>query len=88
MLAAGSELLPDRWFQVTLLDAYCGFITFYVWVCYKERSTAAKSIWLVAIMFLGNIAMSAYMLLQLTRLAPDADWKDLLMREEPAQGAD
>ena len=27
---AGDALLSDRWFQATLVDAYLGFVTFYV----------------------------------------------------------
>ena len=62
---------PDRgWTIATLLDAYYGFITFCVWVCWKERSVAARVGWLVAIMALGNMAMASYVLLQLFRLRP------------------
>jgi hypothetical protein len=63
---------PDRWWTIaTLIDAYYGFITFYVWVCFKERSAWARVLWFVAIMALGNMAMSAYVLLALWRLKPD-----------------
>ena len=50
------------WFIATLFDAYWGFITFYVWVCYKQNSLLARLAWFVAIMLLGNIAMAAYCL--------------------------
>jgi hypothetical protein len=62
---------PDRyWTVATLMDAYFGFLTFYVWVFYKERGWPARIGWFVAIMALGNMAMSAYVLLQLHRLRP------------------
>lgn len=62
----------DRyWTIATLLDAYFGFTTFYVWVFFKERRWLARGVWLVAIMALGNMAMSVYVLIQLTRLRPD-----------------
>ncbi len=77
----GSELLADRWFQVTLLDAYCGFITFYVWVAYKETTPWSRLLWFVLIMGLGNIAMSVYMLVQLVRLPNDAPISTLLLRK-------
>lgn len=77
----GSELLADRWFQVTLLDAYCGFITFYVWVAYKETTLWSRLLWFVLIMGLGNIAMSVYMLVQLVRLPSDAPISTLLLRK-------
>lgn len=59
------------WAVATLFDAYCGFITFFVWVCFKERSMAMRIVWFVLIMALGNIAMSSYVLLQLFRLKPE-----------------
>ena len=44
VLAAG-DLLPDPWFQATLCDAYCGFLTFYCWVAYKESSWLGRIGW-------------------------------------------
>lgn len=62
----------DRWWTIaTLIDAYYGFLTFYVWVWFKEPLAAAKALWFVAIMALGNMAMSAYVLLELARLRDD-----------------
>ncbi len=63
---------PDNlWTIATLVDAYYGFLTFYVWVLWKETRTVPRILWFVAIMALGNIAMSAYVLRQLARLRPD-----------------
>ena len=62
---------PDRfWTIATLMDAYFGFLTFYVWVFYKELRWLPRIAWFVAIMLLGNMAMSAYVLIQLARLRP------------------
>ena len=59
----------DRyWTFATLCDAYFGFLTFYVWVLYKERRWLARIIWFIAIMALGNMAMASYVLVQLFRL--------------------
>ena len=58
------------WAIATLFDAYCGFITFFVWVAFRERGVGVKILWLVLILLLGNIAMSLYVLLQLFRLKP------------------
>jgi hypothetical protein len=60
---------PDNGSTIaTLCDAYFGFVTFYVWVAYKERRWASRIGWLIAILLLGNMAMSAYVLRQLRRL--------------------
>jgi hypothetical protein len=68
------------WSVATLFDAYFGFLTFYVWVAYKERSTAARVVWFILIMALGNMAMSAYMLLQLSKLRSGQPLESLLLR--------
>ncbi len=72
---------PDRaWTIATLCDAYAGFLTFYAWVYYRERGALARSGWLVAILLLGNMAMSAYVLIALARLPADAPLERLLLR--------
>jgi hypothetical protein len=72
---------PDRWWTIaTLIDAYFGFITFYAWVYYKERGSAKRLGWFVAIMLLGNMATAAYLLRELGRLRPDEPASALLLR--------
>ena len=78
---AGAALWPDPWFRATLADAYFGFITFFIWVAYKERGLLRKAVWFVLIMALGNIAMSVYVLIQLFRLAKNAPLRHLLLRK-------
>lgn len=83
IVEAGRDLMTDRWFQATLLDAYFGFITFYVWVAYKERLMWSRIFWFVFIMCLGNIAMASYMLIQLAKLAPSASVSSILTNTTP-----
>lgn len=64
------HLMQDAWFVATLIDAYCGFISFFVWVAYREPRWISKGVWFVLIMALGNMAMSAYVLIELFRLKP------------------
>jgi hypothetical protein len=52
-----SQMTSDPWFQATLADAYFGFLTFYVWVAYKEPSVWRKLLWFVLIMTLGDVAL-------------------------------
>jgi hypothetical protein len=76
---------PDRWWTIaTLADAYCGFLTFYAWVFYKEPGAAARGGWFAAIMLLGNIAMAVYVLRQLARLPRGAPVSQLLLRSGDA----
>jgi hypothetical protein len=72
---------PDNaWTIATLIDAYYGFVTFYVWVFYKEPRALPRLGWFVAIMLAGNMAMSAYVLLQLARLRADEPAEAILLR--------
>ena len=74
---AVGDLWPDLWFKATLMDAYFGFVTFYVWVAYKERRNWARILWFVLIMCFGNIAMATYVLIQLFRMAPGESMETL-----------
>jgi len=82
LLLAGSEFswIGSPWAVATLFDAYFGFLTFFVWVCFKERGLAAKVIWFLLIMGLGNIAMSAYVLIQLFKLKSEEPLSNLVLR--------
>ena len=75
---------PDNvWTIATFIDAYYGFVTFYVWVLWKETRALPRALWFVAIMALGNIAMSAYMLRQLARLEAADSMGTLLSARNP-----
>ena len=80
ILVAGGRLWPDLWFRATLADAYFGFITFYVWVAYKEPRWVARVGWLFAILLLGNIAMAVYVLRELIALPADRPLATILQR--------
>jgi hypothetical protein len=80
VFAVGPQLLADRWFQATLADAYFGFLTFHVWVAYKEPSLFGRVSWFILIMALGNLAMSFYMLRQLWKWNPERGWESILLR--------
>ena len=72
---ARSAAFRDPWVIATLFDAYWAFISFYVWIAWKEQSLVARVLWFVAIILLGNIAMAAYMLRELFAVSartPDA----------------
>ena len=71
------------WAMATLYDAYAGFITFFCWLAWRERSLGVKIVWFVLIMALGNIAMSLYVLIQLFGLQADEN-ASALFRQKPA----
>jgi hypothetical protein len=81
------DVFTHPWFIATLFDAYWGFITFFVWVCYKQTSWIARAAWFVAIMLLGNIAMAAYCLSELFAAPKDQRLADLLTVRREGPGA-
>lgn len=78
--SAWDSYAANPWAVATLYDAYCGFLTFWVWVAYKERSLGSRLVWLLLILGLGNIATSLYVLIQLFRLKPGQPVEALLQR--------
>jgi len=80
LLKIPREVIAHPWFIATLFDAYWAFITFFVWVAWKESSLAARVLWFVAIIALGNVAMSIYMLRELFRVPANATLADVLTR--------
>ena len=87
LFAVPREVFMHPWFIATMFDAYWGFTTFFVWVCYKQTSWLARGAWFVAIMLLGNIAMSAYCLSELFSLPKDGRLADLLTTRRDGPGA-
>jgi len=77
---AVGKMWPNWWFKATLADAYFGFLTFFLWVAYKELRLWRKLLWFALIMLLGNFAMSAYMLLELYKLQVGDTLETLLTR--------
>ena len=77
---AWSSFGTNPWAVATLYDAYFGFLTFYIWVAYKESSLWSRAVWFLLIMGLGNISMSLYMMIQLMRLRRDEHVETTLWR--------
>jgi len=75
-------VVAHPWFIATLFDTYFGFLTFYVWLAYRETSWFARVGWLVAILLLGNIAMASYLLQVLFRLPATAPLAAVWLRPD------
>lgn len=77
------EVGGHPWFIATLFDAYWGFFTFYAWQCYKEPAWAARVLWFVALVLLGNMAMAVYGLIVTFRVPASAPAHAVLLRNRP-----
>ena len=86
LFAVPRAVATHPWFIATLFDAYWGFVTFFVWVCVREASWTARIAWFVAIMALGNIAMSSYCLAALSQAPRDGRLSDVLTARRPGPG--
>jgi len=79
ILTANRLLWPDPWYRVLLVDAYCGFLWFWLWVAWRESSILRGAVWFVLIMGLGNLATAGYLLLQLRRWQAEQGVTGLLL---------
>ncbi len=82
IIVGGEKLFQEPWGIATLADAYFGFLTFFVWVAYKEVTFVKRMVWLILILILGNIAMSVYVLLQIVRLPKGQPFDRILLRNQ------
>jgi hypothetical protein len=86
VVTGGVKLFAEPWGIATLADAYCGFLTFFVWVAYKERTILAKLLWFVTIMLLGNIAMASYVLWQIGK-SKNGSFESIVLRHRESERA-
>ena len=67
VVTAFQRLAADPWGLATLADAYFAFLAFWLWVAWKENHWVRGGLWLIAILLFGNLAMAAYVLIELFR---------------------
>jgi len=63
----------EPWGLATMFDAYFGFLAFWLYVAWRERTLLARAGWLVALLLLGNFAIAGYALGCLYTAPADAD---------------
>ncbi|MDQ5978469.1 MAG: hypothetical protein QG602_1443 [Verrucomicrobiota bacterium] len=80
---ARGATIRDPWVIATLFDAYWAFLSFYVWVAWKEQSLVARLLWFVAIILLGNLAMAAYLLRELFAVPAEGPLDPVFTRRNP-----
>jgi hypothetical protein len=73
----GAWIISHPWGVTSLVDLYVGFVLFSMWIVYREKSLAAKLIWVALMMLLGNWTASLYVLLALN--ASQGDWRKFWM---------
>jgi len=86
LFAVPHAVATHPWFIATMFDAYWGFTTFFVWVCYRQTSWTARIAWFLAIFALGDIAMSSYCLAALSQVPRDGKVSDVLSARRDGPG--
>ncbi len=86
LFAVPRAVATHPWFIATMFDAYWGFITFYVWVAYRQTRWISRVAWLLAILALGNIAMAAYCLAALFQVPSGGRVADILTHRQDRIG--
>ncbi|MCE1190187.1 MAG: DUF1475 domain-containing protein [Ignavibacteria bacterium] len=56
------------WMRATLVDFYINVVAIFTWIALRERSKLALTFWLLGLVFLGSIATTTYIIVQLIKL--------------------
>jgi hypothetical protein len=58
----GGALFENPWGVMSLIDLYVGFTLFSMWIYFREKSSVAKFVWIMAMMILGFFTGALYIL--------------------------
>lgn len=59
------------WMKATLIDFYINTAVIFVWMALREKKWSVRILWLIGFVFLGSIATTLYVLIQLFSLKKD-----------------
>ncbi len=74
----------EPWGLATMFDAYFGFLAFWLYVAWRERSGLSRVVWFVALMALGNFAIAGYALACLFTAPADASLETIFFTRKQA----
>ena len=74
----------EPWGLATMFDAYFGFLAFWLYVAWRERSGLSRVLWFVALMALGNFAIAGYALACLFKAPADASLETIFFTRKQA----
>lgn len=70
------------WMKATLWDFYANILLIYLWVLYKEKNIFIMLLWALLFFCLGSIATITYVLIQLYKVKPGENIKDVLINSQ------
>lgn len=59
------------WMKATLIDFYINTVVIFAWMSFRENKWTERILWLIGFVFLGSIATTLYVLIQLFKLEKD-----------------
>lgn len=59
------------WMKATLVDFYINTVVIFAWMSFREKKWPVRILWLILFVFLGSIATTFYVLIQLFKLEKD-----------------
>ncbi len=73
----GPKLLANAWGVISLIDLYLGLILFTIWMLFREKNIGIIILMLILTIFLGFLAASVYVLINLQK--SKGDWKKFFL---------
>ena len=58
----GRTILGLPWGRVALVDTYVALLTVWAWIAWRERDVLRAVVWLLVVVVLGSLAVTAYVL--------------------------
>ena len=55
-------VLGLSWGRIAVIDEYVALLTLWGWIAWRERDVVRSLLWLVAVVVLGSLAVTAYVL--------------------------
>jgi hypothetical protein len=80
-----SNLAQIPWMSATLIDFYINTVVIFIWIAYKENRLITKVYWLLGLIFLGSIASTLYMIIQLYKINSNDSLEKLFIRNDSAK---
>lgn len=74
-----AELLALSWGRISVADLYLGLALAGAWVWFRETRVGVRLLWLLAFVFLGNVAVGAY----IARAGWNSTWLEFFAGKDP-----
>jgi hypothetical protein len=71
LFAEWDFLASIPWMKATLIDFYVNTIVIFTWISFRENKWSIRILYLILLVFLGSMASTVYVMIQLFKLDDD-----------------